>query len=248
MAEAGWHIVEVPQAERLPRRGVRRGRRGDVPQRGGHHAPGCGLRGSRRSPTSRRWSRHLGCSINRIRPPGTLDGGDVLKVGDTVYVGEAGAGTQRRRRTPAARDSRAPGCQMHRRAGARSRRSLHLKSAVTALTRRHHHRLRPTRRRPGVLPPLRPRVPEESGAHVGRTWAAHKMLMAADCPGQRRSAVRSQSRLPTDDSSTSASSRSSRAASPVCRSVSSPREMTPSIGGHTPTPAGREIDEWEAWW
>ena len=28
----------------------------------------------------------LGLSINRIRPPGTLDGGDVLKIGDTVYV------------------------------------------------------------------------------------------------------------------------------------------------------------------
>src|SRR4051812_27769015 len=27
----------------------------------------------------------LGYSINRIRPPGTLDGGDVLKIGDTVY-------------------------------------------------------------------------------------------------------------------------------------------------------------------
>lgn len=32
----------------------------------------------------------LGLSINRIRPPGTLDGGDVLKVGDTVYVGRGG--------------------------------------------------------------------------------------------------------------------------------------------------------------
>jgi dimethylargininase len=32
----------------------------------------------------------LGCSINRIRPPGTLDGGDVLKIGDTVFVGRGG--------------------------------------------------------------------------------------------------------------------------------------------------------------
>ncbi len=29
----------------------------------------------------------LGCSVNWIWEPGTLDGGDVLKVGDTVYVG-----------------------------------------------------------------------------------------------------------------------------------------------------------------
>ncbi len=32
----------------------------------------------------------LGCSIARIERPGTLDGGDVLKVGDTVYVGRGG--------------------------------------------------------------------------------------------------------------------------------------------------------------
>ena len=32
----------------------------------------------------------LGCSVNAIRAPGTLDGGDVLKVGDTVYVGRGG--------------------------------------------------------------------------------------------------------------------------------------------------------------
>ena len=28
--------------------------------------------------------------MNRIHAPGTLDGGDVLKVGDTVYVGRGG--------------------------------------------------------------------------------------------------------------------------------------------------------------
>ena len=32
----------------------------------------------------------LGCSVNRVREPGTLDGGDVLKVGDTIYVGRGG--------------------------------------------------------------------------------------------------------------------------------------------------------------
>ena len=32
----------------------------------------------------------LGCPIAEIREPGTLDGGDVLKIGDTVYVGRGG--------------------------------------------------------------------------------------------------------------------------------------------------------------
>ncbi|GAA2302226.1 hypothetical protein GCM10010431_21810 [Streptomyces kunmingensis] len=32
----------------------------------------------------------LGCSVNWIWEPGTLDGGDVLKVGDTLYAGRGG--------------------------------------------------------------------------------------------------------------------------------------------------------------
>ena len=32
----------------------------------------------------------LGCSVNWVWEPGTLEGGDVLKVGDTVYVGRGG--------------------------------------------------------------------------------------------------------------------------------------------------------------
>lgn len=32
----------------------------------------------------------LGLSVNRVREPGTLEGGDILKVGDTVYVGRGG--------------------------------------------------------------------------------------------------------------------------------------------------------------
>jgi dimethylargininase len=37
----------------------------------------------------------LGCSVNWIWEPGTLDGGDVLKIGDTVYVGRGGRPTVR---------------------------------------------------------------------------------------------------------------------------------------------------------
>ncbi|RGE19294.1 dimethylargininase [Leucobacter sp. wl10] len=39
---------------------------------------------------TRRALEALGCPIAEIREPGTLDGGDVLKVGDTVYVGRGG--------------------------------------------------------------------------------------------------------------------------------------------------------------
>lgn len=71
----------------------------------------------------------LGYSLNRIRPPGTLDGGDVLQVGDTVYVGRS----QRTNGSGIAqlRDMLGPvGATV---AAVPVRRVLHLKSAATAL-------------------------------------------------------------------------------------------------------------------
>ncbi|MFC4465673.1 dimethylargininase [Streptomyces xiangluensis] len=118
----------------------------------------------------------LGCSVNWVWEPGTLEGGDVLKIGDTVYVGRGG-------RTNAA------GIQQLRAAfeplGARVvpvpvSKVLHLKSAVTALpdgTVIGHGPLVDT-------PSLFPRflsVPEESGAHVVLLGGG-KLLMAASAP------------------------------------------------------------------
>lgn len=39
---------------------------------------------------TRQVAEELGCSLNAIKDPGTLDGGDILKVGGTVYVGQGG--------------------------------------------------------------------------------------------------------------------------------------------------------------
>lgn len=73
--------------------------------------------------------RSLGMEIARIEPPGELDGGDVLKVGDTVYVGISG------RTNTSAVDQLAtllaPRGWFVRPVPVR--RVLHLKSAVTAL-------------------------------------------------------------------------------------------------------------------
>ena len=71
----------------------------------------------------------IGLSTVAIQPPGTLDGGDVLKVGSTVYVGRGGRTNAEGVRQ--LRDALAP-------MGARVvavpvRKVLHLKSAVTAL-------------------------------------------------------------------------------------------------------------------
>src|SRR3954469_3249428 len=44
--------------------------------------------------------RSLGLEVARIEDPGTLDGGDVLQVGTTVYVGRSGGATARGGRPP----------------------------------------------------------------------------------------------------------------------------------------------------
>jgi len=116
----------------------------------------------------------LGYNVEHIRPPATLDGGDVLKIGDEVYVGVGG-----RTNAEGARQL----CTILAPLGATVtavpiRNVLHLKSAVTALP-------------DGSIighPPLVPdsfadyvAVPEESGAHVV-LLGGDRLLLAADCP------------------------------------------------------------------
>ena len=103
----------------------------------------------------------LGYSPKRIEPPGTLDGGDVLQVGDTVYVGTGG-----RTNPEGARQLRA----ILEPLGATVlavpvRKVLHLKSAVTALPDGSIVGYPPLVEDPGLFPRFVP-VPEESGAHV----------------------------------------------------------------------------------
>jgi dimethylargininase len=118
----------------------------------------------------------LGCSINRIRAPGTLDGGDVLKVGDTVYVGRGGRtnaeGVAQLRSIlqPLGADVITVPVQ----------KVLHLKSAVTALPDGTVIGYPPLVDDPAVFDRFRP-VPEESGAHVV-LLGDDKLLMAADAP------------------------------------------------------------------
>jgi dimethylargininase len=70
-----------------------------------------------------------GYRMARIEPPGTLDGGDVLKVGDTVYVGSSGrtniAGIAQLRALLEPMGAAVQAVPLTK--------ALHLKSAVTAL-------------------------------------------------------------------------------------------------------------------
>ncbi|QUI34967.1 N(G),N(G)-dimethylarginine dimethylaminohydrolase [Streptomyces alfalfae] len=115
----------------------------------------------------------LGCSVNWVWEPGTLDGGDVLKVGDTIYVGRGG-----RTNAEGVRQLRA----VFEPLGARVvtvpvTRVLHLKSAVTALPDGTVIGYEPLVDS-GSLFPRFLAVPEEAGAHVVLLGGA-KLLMAA---------------------------------------------------------------------
>lgn len=118
----------------------------------------------------------LGWSVNRIVGPGTLDGGDVLKVGDTIYVGRGG-------RTNAEgiaqlRDILGPigGTVV----AVPNTKVLHLKSAVTALPDGTVIGYEPVVEDPRMFPRFLA-MPEESGAHVVDLGGG-QLLMAASCP------------------------------------------------------------------
>ncbi|WP_431951888.1 dimethylargininase [Actinacidiphila sp. bgisy167] len=118
----------------------------------------------------------LGLSVNRVRPPGTLDGGDVLKVGDTVYVGRGGRtdaeGVRQLRSVFEPLGARVVAVPVTK--------VLHLKSAVTALPDGTVIGYPPLVDDPSVFPKFLP-VPEEGGAHVVLLGGG-RLLMAASAP------------------------------------------------------------------
>jgi dimethylargininase len=118
----------------------------------------------------------LGLEVARIEAPGTLDGGDVLQVGRTVYVGRGGRtnaeGIRQLRRHAATRGRTVVAVPLYR--------VLHLKSAVTALPDGTLVAADPTLCDTAPLPTLRP-VPEEGGSHVVPLGGG-AVLMAASAP------------------------------------------------------------------
>jgi dimethylargininase len=123
--------------------------------------------------------RRLGLRIERIEAPGTLDGGDVLKHGSTVWVGVGGrtneAGVEQLRAHLAPTGAQVVGVPV--------RKVLHLKSAVTALPDGTVVGYEPLVDDPTVWPTFLP-VPEEGGSHVVVLDDA-TVLMAASAPRTR---------------------------------------------------------------
>lgn len=118
----------------------------------------------------------LGYAVERIRAPGTLDGGDVLKVGTQMYVGVGGRtnpdGLRQLRDAVGPRGATVIGVPVTK--------VLHLKSAITALPDGSIIGYPPLVDDPGFFPHFRS-VPEESGAHVV-ILDDDRLLIAADCP------------------------------------------------------------------
>jgi dimethylargininase len=119
--------------------------------------------------------RSLGLRTARISEPGTLDGGDVLQAGHTVYVGRGG-----RTNGEGIRQLRALLAPLGRTVVAVPLREvLHLKSAVTALPD-GTFLLLPDLVPAELFPAVRP-VQEEAGCHVV-PLGGDRVLIAASAP------------------------------------------------------------------
>ncbi|HET9968323.1 MAG TPA: N(G),N(G)-dimethylarginine dimethylaminohydrolase [Streptosporangiaceae bacterium] len=117
----------------------------------------------------------LGLRAARIEAPGTLDGGEVLQAGTTVYVGRGG-----RTNGDGIRQLRALLAPLGRTVvGVPLGAVLHLKSAVTALPD-GTFLLLPDLVPAGLFPAVRP-VTEESGCHVV-PLGGDRVLIAASAP------------------------------------------------------------------
>ena len=118
----------------------------------------------------------LGYRIERIREPGTLDGGDVLKHGGTVWVGLGGR-TNRSGLEQLAALLTPLGATV---VGVPVSRVLHLKSAVTALPDGTVVGFEPLVDDPAAWDKFLP-VPEEAGAHVV-LLGGETVLMSTSAP------------------------------------------------------------------
>ena len=175
LAGAGWAIHEVDPADELPDSAFVEDTvvvAGDLAVLARPGAP------DRRAevPGTEEAVRALGLDVARIEEPGMLDGGDVLTVGRTLYVGRGGRtneeGIRRLGELVASRGYDVVTVPL--------RDVLHLKSAITALPDGTIVAADPSLLDTSPLPPIRI-VPEEAGSHVV-PLGGDTVLMAASAP------------------------------------------------------------------
>jgi len=180
LTAAGWHIIEVPPAEDCPDSVFVEDTMVVYGDLAVVSRPGAAAR----RPETRAAEATVAAAGYRIAPitePATLDGGDVLKAGSTVYVGltertnAAGADQLAGYLEPlGATVVRVPTTKV-----------LHLKSAVTALPDGRVIGYPPLVDDPAAFAEFLP-VPEEAGAHVvllgPDDGGVHRLLMADGAP------------------------------------------------------------------
>jgi dimethylargininase len=175
VARAGWAIREVTAADELPDCAFVEDTVVVLGELAALTRPGAAERRPEVAGTDDA-VRSLGFEVARIEAPGTLDGGDVLQVGRTVYVGRGGR-------------TNAEGIRQLRRHAAdtgrivvpvRLRGVLHLKSAVTALPDDTFITSDPSLFDTSPFPTMR-LVPEEGGSHV-ILMGGGTIIMAASAP------------------------------------------------------------------
>jgi dimethylargininase len=174
LADVGWTIAEVPPADDHPDSVFVEDTVVVCAGRAVLTRPGAEARVGEIAGTDAA-VRELGLDIARIEPPGTLDGGDVLQVGRTVYVGVGG------------RTNRAGVAQLRDHLARVGRdvvavplgEVLHLKSAVTALPDGTLLAL-PELIDTSAMPTVHP-VTEETGCHVV-PLGGDEVLIAASAP------------------------------------------------------------------
>jgi len=120
--------------------------------------------------------RAFGYRIATIAAPGTLDGGDVLKIGNTIYVGNGGR-TNLEGIAQVAAAFEPLGATV---VTVPLTKVLHLKSAITALPDGTIIGWPPAVDDASLFPSFLA-MPEESGSHVV-VLDDHTLLLSADCP------------------------------------------------------------------
>ena len=175
IADAGWAIREVPHADDLPDSAFVEDTVVVCSDLAVLARPGAAERRAEVIGTEET-VRAVGLDVARIEEPGTLDGGDVLRVGTTLYVGRGGRtnadGIRQLRGRVAPRGFSVVPVPLHR--------VLHLKSAVTALPDGTVIAADPSLLDTSPFPTLRT-VPEEPGSHV-ILLGGGALLMAASAP------------------------------------------------------------------
>jgi dimethylargininase len=171
LTDAGWEVVEVAPADDCPDAVfvedpvVVHGRTAVIARSGAVR---------RRAETAGVEAALAGYDILRIEAPGTLDGGDVLKVGDTIYVGRGGRTNDDGIRQLTGLLDQATVVPVP------VTKVLHLKSAVTALPDGTVIGYPPLVDDPSIFERFLP-VPEEGGSHVV-LLGGDTVLMAAGAP------------------------------------------------------------------